>query len=88
MDDLHTLSQLIKELQITIQENVVIPNDGYYNSRDVQKRLKISDDTLAKMRAEGRIVFEPISAFSFRYPIDQPLFRKRNYSSSKNKKSK
>lgn len=53
----------------------LIPVGKCYTSKQVQELLQISDDTLNRLRAENKIVYKTLSDKSFRYPVDQTIFK-------------
>jgi hypothetical protein len=75
------LLQEIYEKLIQLEDKVegyatgIIPVGKCYTSKQVEELLQISDVTLGRMRAENRIVYKLISDNSYRYPVDQPIFK-------------
>lgn len=69
---LNKLSELEKKIDSI---SPIIPQGKCYTSKQVQELLQINVDTLSRMRAENLIVYKRLSDFSFRYPVDQPIFK-------------
>jgi len=64
---------LKKELELKTE---IIPNNGFFTSKQVCELLQVSENTLQRMREEKRVIYYQIGNFSFRYPADQFLHYK------------
>jgi len=73
----------LMEIMLGIREELkrieakTIPLNKYLTSKEVMLLIQVSENTLQKMREQGRIEFYQIGDFSFRYPSSQFIQTKR-----------
>lgn len=73
---LYTLTETKKLLtlmyeKLNEQNSINQAKPLYYTSPQVMELLQISENTLTKLRRDGKIEFFPLSDSSYRYPVSQ-----------------